>query len=262
MTPEEKLRDAIGNIQEVMNEVPAAIVEAVLEEAGLMRISTANEIKQAMEKTGLEQLAREQAEAAAAETADTVAVREGAEAIRGQAPQTPPASQAPLPQGQLVGAPPTGPRVRQATPEEIMARRNPLNRVAVDVPNPTVQPTIASPQTVVQAPHHAPPGPPLPPPILAPKRSQNIAQMEENLEIPIPPPGDPNLPLRHLAPGAAPQGAAPTHAPNAPHLRTGVPPEAAVLSQKGREKVDMQAFDKIVNRPPVAGINPRFRPAR
>jgi hypothetical protein len=33
-----------------------------------------------------------------------------------------------------------------------------------------------------------------------------------------------------------------------------------MLNQKGREKVDMKAFDTIVNKPIQGGINPRFRP--
>ncbi len=61
---------------------------------------------------------------------------------------------------------------------------------------------------------------------------------------------------RHIMPGAA-------HGPglpNAPHLQTAPPEVGTMLNQKGREKVDMKAFDTIVNKPIQGGINPRFRP--
>ncbi len=252
MTPEERLREALGQVREVIDEVPAAMAEQALEEAGLMRISTADEIKRAMEAT--DRLAREQ-EAAAQQA---------------QAEQAPPPPQAPPqqapPQHQqvpLTGAPPTGPRVRQPTPEELMARRTPMNRDNVQIPSPTIQPAIASPNAA------PPPGPPQPPPqvsgeavIAAAQRTSQIARLEAeslDLEVPVPPPGDPTMQLRHVPP--AQQGPTTEHAPNAPHLRTGVPPEVAVL-QKGRDRVDMKAFDATLNKPPAAGINPKYRPHR
>lgn len=239
MTPEEKFREAMGNAREVMDEVPGTLIDSILEEAGLMRISTADEIKRAMEKA--DQIARDQearaAEAAAAEEAS-------------QQPSAP----APAPQGQapLTGAPPTGPRVRQPTPEEIMARRSPLNRQAVEVPSPAPEPAIARP---------APPqGPPQPPPqasgqevLTAAQRSQRIARMEDvEMDVPVPPPGDPSMAQRHVTPG---------HLPNAPHLQTGMPPEVAVLEKKA-PTFDKQAFEQNLNPPPRAGINPRFRAPR
>ncbi len=238
MTPEERLREALGNFREVVDDVPNQLVDSILEEAGLMRISTADEIKRVMEKT--DQLARDQ-----------------------EAAQEAAASGEPPVQPQQVPPTPTGPRVRHATPEDIMARRTPMNREAVIVPSPTVQPVMASPQTVVPAPPQGPPQPPAQVPaadaVKVVQRAQQIARLEtDGLDLPAPPPGDPNLPMRHVVPGQA----TPTHAPNAPHLQTGVPPEVAVLSQKGREKVDMQAFDKIVNKPQMGGINPRFRAPR
>jgi hypothetical protein len=222
MSPEERLREAIGNVREVIEDVPAGLVESILEEAGLMRISTADEIKRAMETTS--RIAREQEASEKAKEAPQAA------------PQPAPPQSDPAP----------GPRVRQATPEEIMARRSPLNREAVDIPNPTVQPTIASPQTVPQPSAHVS-GPDA---LKAAQRAAQIARLEtDGLEIPVSPPG-------------LVSGSTPVHAPNAPHLQTGVPPEVAVLAQKGRERVDMKAFETIVNKPPTAGINPRFRPAR
>ena len=76
-----------------------------------------------------------------------------------------------------------------------------------------------------------------------------------DLDVPVPPPGDPSMTRRHVVPGAQTQ-------PNAPHLQTAVPPAqgATVLSQKGREQVDLQQFNKIVETRPTGGINPRFRP--
>jgi hypothetical protein len=244
MTPEERFREAIGNVREVIEEVPKAIVESVLEEAGLMRMSTAAEIQRALEKT--DKLASELGATSGSPIEGTTSA----------AP--PPEQQATPPQQQPV----MDPRVRPATPQEIMARRTPLNRDAVQVPSPVVQPVMASPHTLVQTPQQAPPqGPPQVPPQIsggealnAAQRNQRIARLEaESLDLgtAVPPPGDPTMAQRHVPPGSA--------QPNAPHLQTGTPPEAPVL-QKGRDKVDMKTFSQNVNRPPAGGINPRFRP--
>lgn len=273
MTSEEKLREAIGNAREVIDEVPERLVDTILEEAGLMRISTADEVKRALEAA--DKLARAQA----AEAQPTEAATEA------QAPNTP-SIQQPIQvqqptQQPLVGAPPTGPRVRQPTPEEIMARRTPLNQQSVALPSTSPTTVVATPQARPAAPQ-APPQPSQHVPgqdvLQAAVRSQHIARMEAeslDMDIPLPPPGDPSMTMRHVTPQVQagqpghPQitGQVGPHAPNAPHLQTappGVVPNARgpLLSQKGREKVDMQAFGQIVDRPPTAGINPRFRAPR
>ena len=239
-TPEEKFREAVGNLRETIDEVPSSLVDSILEEAGLIRISTAAEVQKAFEKA--DQLARDM------------------EATNQTAPQQPSAQQVSPPQ-----PPVTDPRVRQPTPQEVqdmMARRTPLNREAVSIPSPNVQPTMA------QAAPQPPPRNNLPPvpqvagadQVKTAQRAQKIAQLEADsldMEVPLPPPGDPTMTPRHITAGAASFPGL----PNAPHLQK-APSEVGAVLQKGHDKVDMQAFDKTVNQPPAAGINPRYRPAR
>jgi hypothetical protein len=257
-TPEETFRRTVATIQEAMSGVPEPLIESILEEAGLMRISTAEEIKKAMQAT--DQLAREQAAAQQAQETQE-------QQAQGQ-------------QGQ--GQPDTG--VRQVSVREIMASRQPLNQEPVTITHPSQEPTIARNQPVQQpvqyqqpqVQHQEQPPPVQPPPLdsatilRAAQRSQKIGKLEDGpigLEPPMPPPGDPNMARRHVAPGQphvtpgqTPQGA--TTQPNAPHLRTARPEDVPVLAQKGREAVNLQEFNKIVEQPPRAGINPRFRPPR
>jgi len=241
MTPEESLREHINNVREVLDEVPEAISDSILEDAGLMRISKADEIKRATEQ--VDALAREQE------------AKAKAEAQAQASPQEAPPQVVSRPPIQLDGAPPTGPRVRQATPEEIMARRTPLNQQPI-VETPVQQPAIAAVQMTSQ-------GSPQPPTQVSGvdatkviQRSQNIARLEAetvDLEVPLPPPGDPAVLQRTVPHGQA--------LPNAPHLMRAAPSEVPIL-QKGRDQVDMQAFQKSVDKPPTAGLNPRFRPVR
>ena len=201
-TPEERLRSLVGDVREAMQDVPDGLLTSILEEAGLMRTSTAEELKKAMEKA--DELRREQEPPQAT-------------------PWTPPQPTSPQPSAQ-----------------ELMQQRTPLN---------------ASPQAA-PPPSPPPPGPPQVPGATA-TRAKQIEAMEGglDLDVPVPPPGDPSMTRRHVVPGAQTQ-------PNAPHLQTAVPPAqgATVLSQKGREQVDLQQFNKIVETRPTGGINPRFRP--
>ncbi len=248
MSPEERLREAIGNVREVIDDVPSALVDSILEEAGLIRISTADEIKRAMEKA--EQITRD------------IGATGPQPQQQAQAPQEVPQQQA----APVAPQPVVDPRVRQPTVQEIeemMARRNPMNREAVSVPSTQVQPAMASPQATHQMPPQGLPQNPQVPAadqMKVAKRAQMIARMEGeglDLEVPVPPPGDPSMVARHIQPGSG-QG---TPVANAPHLQR-APEGVGTVLQKGRDKVDMQAFDKIVNKPPPAGINPRFRPVR
>lgn len=69
-TPEEKFRRVAGEMMELRDEVPPAIVERVLDDHGLMLKTTAEEAKMAMEAANVlarEQIAKEKAEAAAVE---------------------------------------------------------------------------------------------------------------------------------------------------------------------------------------------------
>ncbi len=118
-TPEERFRRCIDDVREAMTDVPETLLNTVLEEAGLMRLSTAEELKKAMEKT--DQIAREQAPA-----------------------PTPAQAQAPTPPAPVPVSPPPAPaqeaRVRQISVQELMARRQPLNQEAIEPPQPPAAP--------------------------------------------------------------------------------------------------------------------------
>lgn len=218
-TPEERLRRVVDDLREALVDVPDPIVERVLEDAGLMRLSTAEELKRAMEKA--DQLAREQDPR-----------------YQGEGGGTPPAAPA-APPTAPAAPPPQAPPSAQARPtaaEEAMARRSPLNRQAVNVPvpAPTAPPNIqpAGPPPVIPPAHQIASDP------RVAKRVRDIAEMEQGagMEVPLPPPGDPAV------------------KPPSP------PEEIATLGIKGKEQVDPKQFSAIVEKPPSAGINPRFRP--
>lgn len=58
-TPEQKYRRIMGDLKEIEDEVPEELLKSILEDAGFMRMSTAQELKAAMDRT--DELAREQA---------------------------------------------------------------------------------------------------------------------------------------------------------------------------------------------------------
>lgn len=217
-TPEDQLRRVLDELREVMGEVPDTLLDKVLEDVGLMRISTANELKKAMEKA--DQLAREQAAAAEAET----------EANKGGDPPNdaspPDAAPAPLP-------PPTAPqaatpRVRSLSPAELMERRQPMNQQPVIPPTPLPAGHAVQPAPIQSAPR-------LDARALA--AHQRIAAIEGGaLDLP---PGGSSGPQ---VPGPAPAE------------------QTAVLAAKGQDQVDIRKFNEIVEQPPSRGINPRYRP--
>jgi len=100
-TPEERFRRILGDLKEIEDEVPNALVDSILADVGLMRKSTAEEIKLAMEREG---------ELAFAEIERQRKLAEATEVAARPEP-----------------APPVAP-----------VRRVPLNQVAVVVPPPPV----------------------------------------------------------------------------------------------------------------------------
>lgn len=191
-TPEEKFRRIVGELREAEEDLPVEVVSHIMHEAGYLRKSTSEEVAAVDER--LSRLAAEQAQQVE------------------EAPVEPP----PPPEPVQPSAP---------TPQELMARRAPLNRIPVQTP-PVPR---AEPQELTRV---APVAPPVPPTTPA-ARSSKIAALEgEALDdeaiAMAGPPG-----LRHQ--------------------------EVAELSHKA-EPMNPKAFGSIVEQPPVGGVNPRYRP--
>jgi len=130
-TAEDKYRRIMGDLKEIEDEVPEELLKSILEDAGFMRMSTAQELKAAMDRT--DQLAREQAarEQAAKEAA-------AAEAV---ATPPPPAKTDAEAAAEV-----------EASNAEIMAQRQPMNRAAGQLPpdpHQTLQEAVSARQTPV-----------------------------------------------------------------------------------------------------------------
>ncbi len=129
---EEKMRRLFNEIIELQEEVPSTLVARIFDEYGLMKKSTAAEIKATMERA--DELAREQEK-----------VRQAAEAPTEEPP--PPATPVPQP------APPPPDPVPQepvrAPPSSIMAARRPLNQPLPPDPHQTLQHQVAHAQPAI-----------------------------------------------------------------------------------------------------------------
>lgn len=200
-TPEEKFRRILGELKEVEEDVPPILLDKILDEAGFMRKSTAEEIKLSMERMADLARAQEKTEA-------SVPV------------ETPPVA--------------TSPRVVPET--DLMQRRQPLNRQPIELPVDPHQQL----QQMVERNGGSPtvqPSPVIPPPTsqavmlsgAALEKAQQRAMLEE-------------LPLVETPPVVAKRSQ-----------------EIAELNEP-MVREDPEALRKIIDQPPAAGINPRFRP--
>lgn len=224
-TDEERYRRLLLEAKEAEESVPSTLVDRILDELGLMRKSTADEIKTAMEKT--DQLAREQ----------TAAV--------------PPEPEPPAPSSPAVAAPmpdTTAPVPATAAPvSAVSAAPVPTPRQARPVdPHQTLQQAIAarqaaSPdavgQAVVQAPQIDP---------AAAKRSASIAALEANGAAP-----EPTVVLRRELPATLPGSQGPIE------VLQQVQEPVEITKQ---ERFDPAAATAILDKPAAGGINPRFHP--
>lgn len=227
-TADEKLRRLLGEIKELEDEIPPTLLEKVLDEYGLMSKSTAEEAKAAMERA--DQLARE------------------AEA-RNEAPPEPPPAAAPPPHPAappppappVASAPQTAPQAAPAgsTPDEIMRSRQPLNRQPLPVdPHKVLQDRVAQAQANA-------------PPVARSSRTAEIAALQADAgaaAIADAPPT--SLPTHLTGPGGIP----------IPVVQPAQPGEIAELATKGQDRVDPKALAQALDRPPPAGINPRYKP--
>jgi len=202
-TDEQKYRRLLLEARAVEKELPASLLDKILEEHGLMRHSTAEEIKRAMIRT--DQLAREQ------EAREQKA--EEQEAQPPAAPATPePAASADV-----------------ATPEASVA---PASATATTRPSRLIDP-------------HA--------------TLQNAIASRKALEVPVVKSEQNDSKPTRSAAIAALEGVGDA----TPDLSTAVSQQSGDASEVIEIKsapVDLQAAHAIVDNPPIAGINPRFRP--
>jgi hypothetical protein len=209
-TPDEKYRRLLAEMREIEDEVPPSLLNSILDEHGLVRKSTVEEVKAAMAKA--DELAREQ-EAKQAAAATPAVVPEPI--------VTPPPVAAPIP-------------TQASTPEDIMARRVPLNRQPIPVdPHQALQERVAQAQAQQNN---------LSSPVLT--KAAQIAALEADAGLGLHP---------DLQRGAG--------VPVMPSLPP--PPsreEVPELRSRGQEATDPEAFKAILEQPPAAGINPRFKP--
>lgn len=197
-TDEEKYRRLLLEAKESEEQLPGTLVDRILDESGLMRKSTSDEIKSVMEKT--DQLAREQAAAESVAEVAPVATADAAPTVQA-APQ---------------------PAPRPADPHHT------LQQAIAERQRPVAQPVTP----VVRAAQEDSPAPP--------SRSAKIAALEGGAEVEFPTALPSNLGLL-------------------PVVRPDQQQEPVEITHK-RPAVDPQAAAGILDRPPTAGINPRFRP--
>lgn len=186
-TGEDRYRRLLLEAKSCEDDIPDSLIEKILEANGLMRKTTAEEIKSVMERT--DQLAREQ------------------EGTSSDPPVEPPI------------ASPAAP---------VPADRQPLNRVPVRVPvdpHRTLQQAIDA--------RHQP----------VPERTQAIAALEADA-------GSTGIEHADTLPGR--------NGEPIPVVRPETEPEVVEIKDHG--KFDPKAASQILDQPPAAGLNPRFRP--
>ena len=224
-TDEDRLRRLVGELKELEDALPAKLVDHVFDENGLMRKSTADEIKRAMEKAG--ELARAEEEAKKAAAAAQPAI-----VTPPPAPQplvTPPPQPEPQPQSES-----------GLSPADLMRNRQPMNQASVDVPQPVVispgarQNTVPArqPQQSSAAPPEAIPGPSLHG--SAAVRSARNAALEAEADA-----------AGALATGGQTLPAKPAEVP---------------IIEKRQAQIDPKAAATVMDPKPRGGINPHYRP--
>jgi len=195
-TDEEKYRRLVLEFRATEKDLPATLVDKILDEQGLMRKSTADEIKRAMTRT--DQLAREQ-EAKAQEEAQRLAE----EAKMAAAAPAPAIEQSPEP-------PVTARPARPVDPHVTLQKAIEARKVA--------EAPVHSEQEVEQK--------------RPPARSTSIAAIEGNDEA-----------LHDVSGAVSLQGG-----------------DAREVVEIKRAPIDVHAASTVIDNPPIAGINPRFRP--
>ena len=229
-TDEDRYRRLVGEIKDLEDNLPAKLVEHILDDNGLMRKSTADEVKRAMDqatKFAQEEEAKKKAGGG------------------GSPPQSPPMAAAPpaAPPPPPPPAPPMAATPQGPDPEALMRARQPMNQASVDVP----QPLIVSPTpryNNVPAGRPPQPSPPTHPPLAeaipgpqpvgsAAKRGAANAALESDADT-----------AGALVGGGAVMPARPTNIP---------------ILEKKQVPIDPRAAASIIDPKPKGGINPHFR---
>jgi hypothetical protein len=198
---EERYRRLLGEAKEVEEDLPSELVQGILDEVGYMSKSSAEELEAVEQR--MRKMAVQDAEAAKAPPeAET-------------APQ--PEAQAPQP---------------QVDPQELMRRRQPLNRQAAAPPVPRAEAQVQSATKAAPVPEQLRKAAQANSQALG--RSAQIAALESQM--------DPSL-AAEVAPAAIPRA-----------------PRGDEVAELVRGEVDGGAVASITDKPPMVGINPRFRP--
>lgn len=213
-TDEEKLRRLLGEVREAAGDLPDEMKTSILKEHGLLEGTTRAELEELDSRVRTWERPEDEGDAPTVEEAPP------------PAPRGPP--RAPAQVVQAVNATDEDTSVDASpTPEEMMARRVPLNRTAIQEPAPQAQaehvPSVAN--------RRSPP----PPAHQVHTVTSRYAAIE-GLDV------DPNAEPQHM-PGQEPY----------------VGGQPVVLDQR-RVPVDKEGAKTILDRPPVAGINSKFSP--
>lgn len=221
-TPEQKYRRLLGDMKEIEGDVPADLVTQILEDTGLMKMSTAEELKAAMERT--DQLAREQEEVEAKAKEEEAPVAAAPDPDTEQTPPTPAPEATPARQPMNRAPGQRAPDPHQTLQKALEARQQPA----------TEQPAETAPEQPAEPSQAAPKPPPggVQADKVAAERAAQIAALEQDAGTPM----------------GATEGVSQTPV-EVPELRAG-----------SRSKVDPKELAKTIDRPPSAGINPRYKP--
>lgn len=223
-TNEDQYRRLVNELQEIGSELPIELTNKILKDAGLITISSAEELQEATAR--LDQLAATQ-----------------------EAPQEPSQAEAPVEPSQAQQAAPAAPQAAPAAPQastpptpeqlhEMMANRQPLNRRASGASPPRPQPT--SQQVAVPARERAQVPDQIRQAAMAntaamSNRAAQIAAIEGAVDPSIQvPAGGGQLPV--------------------------VAPEDVPILEAKTKPIEGSQVAAITEQPPPIGINPRFKP--
>lgn len=242
-TAEDKFRRLLGELKEIESEVPPALLKAALEEHGYTFYTQPQDAE-----------AVRNLEASVPPPPGPGS--EGGSTPAAAAPATPPAAPPAAPSAPPVAARPQQP-VQQQQPAtdpatraaQIMRQRVPMNQTPVNVPDLPVAPTNPE-EAVFRA---VVPG--------VPQHRIPAGGVDLNGSLDMSPPTDDMraaIPVPVLPPGMAPP-------PNMPPGTFAPAPSSgdssvAMLDQRGVSATDPRQIATIVNKPPVSGLNPKYRP--
>jgi hypothetical protein len=225
-TSEDRFRRLVGEVKELEEGLPQKLVDNVLDDAGYMRKSTAEEVKRAM--GAADKLAREQQQA------------------RGGGAGAPPVPPSPAPPPAAPPAPPVAAAAAPAPvgpdPNDLVRNRQPMNTAAVDVS----QPVIVSPQ---------------PRQNVVPAQGQRVPQPEKPIPGAIPgPPVHGSAGARAMKNAALEAEADASGALTGPGGALPARPSNVPILEKKQPVADPKAAMSVMDPAPKGGINPHYRP--